>query len=73
MQIQVHISLDETGAEKLRRVRFDGREISVADNIDQWHGAGYDYFKVRGDDGNLYILRHSKTSPYWELTMYERA
>jgi hypothetical protein len=73
MQVQVESYLDEDGVEKLRRIRFDDREIEVADNVDQWHGADYHYFKVRGGDANVYILRHNEARADWELTLYERA
>jgi len=73
MQVQVESYVDESGIEKLRRIRFDGREIEVAENVDQWHGADYCYFKVRGSDANVYILRHDEARADWELTMYERA
>ncbi len=62
----------EGGVEKLRRFHLDSRPIEIAENIDQWHGADYSYFKVRGCDGNLYILRHEEMRADWELTMYER-
>ena len=71
MQIQVETYMDQ-GVEKLRRIRFDSRQIEITDNIDQWHGADYRYFKVRGSDGNLYMLRHNDIRADWELTMYER-
>ena len=72
MQVRVETYVDEGGVEKLGRFWFDGREIEVADNIDQWHGADYRYFKVRGSDGNVYILRLNEVRAEWELTMYQR-
>ena len=72
MQVRVEAYMDQDGVEKLRRIRFDSRQIKITDNIDQWHGADYRYFKVRGSDGNLYMLRHNETRAEWELTMYER-
>lgn len=71
MQVRVETYVDEGGVEKLRRFRFDSRVIDVADNIDQWHGAGYRYVKVRGHDGSVYILRHHEIRAEWELTMYQ--
>ena len=72
MQVRVETYVNRDGVEKVRRIRFDGRQIEIAENIDQWHGADYRYFKVRGGDGNLYMLRHNETRADWELTMYER-
>jgi hypothetical protein len=72
MQVQVETYVDQ-GVEKLSRIRFDSRQIEIAENIDQWHGPDYRYFKVRGSDGNLYMLRHNELRADWELTVYERA
>jgi hypothetical protein len=72
MQIRVETYLDES-VEKLRRLEFDGREIEVAENIDQWHGADYRYFKVKGSDGNIYVLRFDEVRGDWKLTMYQRS
>ena len=73
MQVQVETYVDEGGAEKVRRFRLDSRVVEVADNIDQWYGADYRYVKVKGSDGNVYILRHNEIRAEWELTMYERS
>jgi hypothetical protein len=73
MQIKVETYVDESGAEKLRRFRFDDRVIEVADNIDQWHGANYRYVKVKSSDGNVYILRFNEAKGEWDLTMYQRS
>ena len=73
IQVQAESYLDQNGVEKLRRVRLDSRQIEIAENIDQWHGPDYRYFKVRGSDGSLYIFRQNETQGDWALTMYERA
>jgi hypothetical protein len=72
MKVKVETYVDEGGAEKLRRIRFDGRVVEVADNIDQWHGADYRYAKVSDGGGNIYILRHDDGRAEWGLTMYQR-
>lgn len=72
MQVQVETYVGKGGAEQIRQFRFDSRVIEVADNIDQWHGAGYRYVKVRGRDGGVYILRQNEIEAEWELTMYQR-
>jgi hypothetical protein len=43
-----------------RPVRFqlDERDYLVEEVLDQWYGPDETFFKVRADDGNLYILRH---------------
>ena len=46
--------------------------IEVKEIIDQWQGEEYHYFKLRGDDGDTYILRHDETADHWELTLFDR-
>lgn len=72
MRVEVESYEGFRGAEMLRRVRMDGRDIEIAENIDQWYGAGYRYHKVKGHDGNLYILRLDEGRAEWELTMFQR-
>jgi hypothetical protein len=71
--MQVHVERDagDVDAEKLKRFRLDGRCVEVIENIDRWFGPDYAYFKVRGDDGNLYILRLDEARDAWELTMFK--
>jgi hypothetical protein len=44
----------------------------VIDVLDRWLAPDHRYFKVDGDDGCRYILRHDVASGGWELTMFER-
>lgn len=72
MRISVDTYVGLNGVEMPRRFRLDTREIDVVDNIDQWLGSDYCYFKLRGADGNLYILRHDEAHDEWDLTMFQR-
>jgi len=51
-----------------RPVRFqlNGSVYFVEELLDQWYGPRDTYFKVRADDGNLYILRHDTSVPEGE-------
>jgi hypothetical protein len=40
--------------------------------IDRWFGLDHRYFKVRGDDGGIYLLRLDDPEERWELKMLER-
>lgn len=73
MQVQVETYVDEGSAEKLRRFRLDSRVVEVAENIDEWYGADYRYVKIKGSDGNVYILRHNEIRAEWGLTMYQHS
>ncbi|MGE5171406.1 MAG: hypothetical protein ACM3JC_13665 [Rudaea sp.] len=48
------------------------RRIEVAEVIDQWLAPEHRYFKIRGDDGDIYIVRHDVVRDEWELTLFER-
>jgi len=56
-----------------RPLRFfiRNRCVTVSETLDQWQGPDYRYFKVRGDDKGIYILRHSSAEDTWELTMFD--
>ncbi len=46
--------------------------FEVTQALDQWYGIGYTCFKVRADDGNLYILRHDHAADIWTLDSFQR-
>jgi hypothetical protein len=71
--MRVHVERDtgDVGAEKLKCFRLGGRRVEVIENVDRWFGPDYAYFKVRGNDGNLYILRLDEAHDAWELTMFQ--
>lgn len=61
------------GGEEVPRAFFVGsRRIDVAEVLDGWPGRDHRYFKVRGSDGGLYILRHDTPSGEWEITLFEQ-
>ena len=49
---------------------LNGRSYVVREILDQWYGDGYQYFKVRADDKNIYIIRHSEADDVWTLDSY---
>jgi hypothetical protein len=60
------------GEETPRRFSFDGRTIEVVEVLDAWLAPDHRYFKLRGDEGGCYILRHDVPGARWELIMYDR-
>ncbi len=70
--LEVHVERESGHPEAVpKRFRLDGRKVEIAENLDVWHGRNYRYFKVKGDDGNLYILRFDEERAEWELTMFQ--
>jgi hypothetical protein len=59
-----------------RPVRFQlgGRDHMVEEVLDQWHSPDATYFKVRSNDGNVYVLRHeiSPQADTWTLESFRR-
>ncbi len=57
------------------RFRLDGHEYLVEELLDQWYGQNDVFFKVRADDGNLYILSHESSSPAgrWGLVSFRKS
>ena len=60
------------GEETPRRLTLGDRAIEVVEVIDRWYGPDHRYFKVAGDDGAIYILRHEPSTGSWRLILYER-
>jgi hypothetical protein len=46
----------------------------VEEVLDQWYGPQDSFFKVRADDGNLYILRRETSVPdgLWHLESFRK-
>jgi len=58
------------GEQTPRTLILGDRRIDVAEVVDAWLAPDYRYFKLRGDDGNTYLVRHDERSTTWELTMF---
>lgn len=72
MQIKVECYAGYRGEEEPRRLLLGKRAVLVEEIIDRWLDPDHRYFKVRGDDGGLYIVRHDMDSQRWDLHLYER-
>jgi hypothetical protein len=58
------------GEQTPRTLILGDRRIHVADVVDAWLAPDYRYFKLKGDDGDTYLVRHDERSDTWELTMF---
>jgi hypothetical protein len=63
------------GEQTPRTLILGDRRIAVVEVLDAWLAPDHRYFKVRGADGDTYLVRHDEPSDIWELTMFraERA
>lgn len=47
------------------------RCVEVKEVLDRWLDPSHRYFKLRGDDGGIYILRHATKDDVWEMTLFD--
>jgi hypothetical protein len=73
MLVTVECYAGHRGEETPRRLGLDGRSVELVEVLDCWLGVDHRYFKMLGDDGATYILRHDTARNCWELTMYAAA
>ena len=65
MKIRVECYSGYKGEETPRRLIIGEQEIGVVKVLDQWLAPDHRYFKVEGDNGSIYIVRHDMTSLQW--------
>ncbi len=56
--------------ERPLRFTLRGRTFAVVAVDDRWYEPEAIYFRVRADDGNLYILRHDEAKDLWTLDAF---
>jgi hypothetical protein len=52
------------------RFKLGERTFEVEEVEDRWYSPGADYFRLRADDGNIYILRRDQPLDEWSLEAY---
>ena len=71
MRVEVDCYAGYRSEETPRAIRFRGRRVTAVAVIDRWLAPDHRYFKIRGDDGGLYIIRHDVAGLEWELVFYD--
>src|SRR5271165_6504824 len=74
MKLEVECYSGRIADERPVRFRLDGHEYLVEEVLDQWYGPQDTFYKVRADDGNLYILRRETVMPDgpWHLESFRQ-
>ncbi len=49
------------------RFTLGERQVVVEEIEDQWYSPSSKYFRVRANDGNVYILLHDEEKDLWSL------
>lgn len=71
MDIIVRSTPGTAGALEPVSFRIGARELGVLEITDRWLSVTQSYYKVRADDGALYILRHDLPQERWEMTLFQ--
>jgi len=70
MRLRVQCYAGRKADERPVRFQLGDREYLIEEVQDQWYGPDDTFFKVRADDGNLYILRHNALEDEWRLVSF---
>jgi len=72
MKLHVQCYAGSEADETLLRFQLNDHEYLVEDVVDQWYRCSHMVFKLRADEGNLYILRHQTSVPEgkWDLVSF---
>ena len=69
--IRVECYAGYRGEESPRRFFLHQRKIEVLEILDRWLAPDHRYFKLKGDDGAVYIIRYDVDQDQWQLTMFD--
>jgi len=73
LEIRIECYSGYRGEETPRRLWLGSRQVDAVQVLDRWLAPDHRYFKIEGDDGSTYIVRHDVVNERWELTMFESA
>ena len=69
MGLRVECYAGRKAAERPLRFWLDQRAFTVAEVLEEWYEPEAQAFKIRADDGRLYVLRHRiHGADTWELS-----
>jgi len=71
IDIRVECYSGYRGEEKPQVVHLKDRRVLVAEIIDRWLAPDHRYFKFRGDDGSLYIIRLDVVTYEWQMIFFQ--
>jgi len=73
MRLRVECYAGRKADERPLGFRMGDCEYQVEEVLDQWYGPDDVFYKLRADDGNLYIIRHHGATDEWSLESFRRA
>ena len=72
MKLKVECYSGYKADQRPTRFTLQGRSFRVEEVLDCWYGPDHAYFKVRADDSNLYIMKHSPHLEEWSLELFRQ-
>jgi hypothetical protein len=73
MEIRVECYAGYRGEQEPRAFWLGERRIAVVEILDRWLAPDHRYFRIRGDDGHVYVLRSDETKNQWTLGAFTHA
>lgn len=70
MKVRVEAYAGRKANERPLRFHLGEHGYTIEEILDQWYGPSDTFFKVRADDGNLYILRCREPEGEWTLESF---
>lgn len=71
LAVKVECYAGHRGEESPRRFFLGERVVEINEILDRWLDPEHRYFKVRGNDDGVYILRHDTVKEEWGLILYD--
>lgn len=74
MKLSVECYSGRKADERPVRFRLDEKQYQVEAVLDHWYDPEHVFYRVRADDGNLYILRQQTSAPEgaWDLISFRQ-
>ena len=72
LAVRVECYAGYRGEETPRCLYRGPRRIRVEEVLDRWLEPERRYFRLRGDDGGVYVVRYHIAADRWELTLVDR-
>ena len=73
MRIAVEGYSGHKADERPLRYRLGERWLGVVEVVDRWYDPEAIFFRVRAENGDLYVLRHDERSDAWTLEAFRKA
>lgn len=69
-KVQVESYAGFRADERPLRLKLREQTLKIVEVEDKWYSPGETYFRVRVEDGDRYVLRHTEAQDVWSLEGY---